>query len=65
MSDVYPVRDPLVILCDPPENKLNYVKKQRQGEFNVVCGLGLKQEALRQWYKLKKKYARNKIHQHC
>lgn len=53
MSDTYPASDPLVNICDPPENQLNYVKKQREAGCEVVLWLGIKQKALLKWYEIK------------
>ena len=44
MSDRYPVRDPLVSICSPPE---------REGGNEVVFWLAIKNAALIQWHKLK------------
>ena len=54
MSEVYPARDPLIVLCDPPENCFNYVKEQRQGGSEVVFWLGIRKKVLRRWCQLKK-----------
>lgn len=54
MSDRYPVRDPLVSICNPPEAQLKYVSKQREGGNEVVFWLAIKNAALIQWHKLKK-----------
>ena len=53
MSDRYPVRDPLVSICSPPEKQLKYVTKQREGGNEVVFWLAIKNTALIQWHKLK------------
>ena len=53
MSDRYPVRDPLVSICSPPEKHLKYVTKQREGGNEVVFWLAIKNTALIQWHKLK------------
>ena len=53
MSDPYPVRDPLIHICDPPERQLKYVSKQREGGNEVVLWLAIKNAALIQWHKLK------------
>ena len=54
MSDVCPARDPLIAICDPPENRFSYVKEQRQGAFEVVFWLGIRRKVLRRWCKLQK-----------
>ena len=54
MSEVYPARDPLIAICDPPENRFNYIKEQRQGESEVVFWLGIRKKVLRRWSQLKK-----------
>ena len=48
MSDTYPPSDPLVNICYPPENQLAYVKKQREGGFEVVLWLGIKRYGMKQ-----------------
>ena len=53
MSDLCPVRDPLIHICDPPERQLTYVSKQREGGNEVVLWLAIKNAALIQWHKLK------------
>ena len=53
MSDRYPVCDPLVSICSPPEKQLKYVTKQREGGNEVVFWLAIKNAALIQWHKLK------------
>ena len=54
MSDVCPARDPLIAICDPPENRFSYVKEQRQGAFEVVFWLGIRKKVLRRWCELQK-----------
>jgi len=45
MSDRYPVRDPLVSICYPPEAQLKYVTKQCEGGNEVVFWLDIKNAA--------------------
>jgi len=52
MSDRYPVRDPLVSICNPPEAQSKYVTKQREGGNEVVFWLAVKNAALIRWRKL-------------
>ena len=54
MSDVYPARDPLIVICDPPENRFSYVNEQQQGGSKVVFWLGIRKKALRRWCQLQK-----------
>jgi len=46
MSDCYPVCDPLVSICNPPEAQLKYVTKQREGGNEVVFWLSIKNASL-------------------
>ena len=62
MSDRYPVRDPLVSICNPPEVQLKYVIRQRVGGDEVVFWLSIKNAALIQWHKIKKRNSRHCIH---
>jgi len=45
MSDRYPVRDPLVSICYPPEAQLKYVTKQCEGGNELVFWLDIKNAA--------------------
>ena len=51
MSVTYPASDPLVNICDPPENQLNYAKKVRKQDLKWFCGI--KQKVLMKWYGMK------------
>ena len=54
MSDIYPARDPLIAISDPPENRFSYVKEQWQGRSEVVFWLGIRRKALSRWCQLQK-----------
>ena len=53
MSEIYPACDPLIAVCDPPENCFNYFKEQWQGGSEVVFWLGIGKKVLRRWCQLK------------
>ena len=54
MSEVYPAHDPLIVICNSPQNHFNNIKEQQQGESEVVFWLGIKKKVLRKWCQLKK-----------
>lgn len=54
MSEVYPARDPLIAICEPPKNLFNYVKEQRQGGSEVVFWLGIRKKVLKRWCQFQK-----------
>ncbi len=54
MSDCYPICDPLVHICSPPEKQLHYILKQWECGNDVVFWIGIQNEALIQWHKVKR-----------
>jgi len=54
MSDCYPICDPLVHICSPPEKQLQYILKQWECGNDVVFWIGIQNVALIKWHKVKK-----------
>ena len=60
MSGTYPASDPLVNICEPPENQLSYVKKQQEAGFEVVLWHKTKSP-----HEMKQQTEEFKFHQHA